>query len=265
MQSARYSSDPADLRKFDPRTEEVKRILTPWKEKQELRQKSIFNFLRSRANITDILKLLQTPFDFRSTKVKSWWNKKIFLKEVSLQEFDKDRLYAVGSDIAAGHAFLPLGVGLQYKGKPWLKLSEGSQVSDELPNEYESGWVLEAIDFSGTRIRYEGLINLRNLNRVHTLIAKKCPYLDDWCLDMISSELLALETIDLSGCEKISSNGLVTLTRLPKLHTLDLSDCPVSDNKDGMLVCLLLQDYNPNLNIRGVTFSESTVKELPIL
>lgn len=247
----KYSS-AAD--RFEPRTDALKRRVQPLKYEQEKRGKSLF-FWENYFSMADIAKSLQVPFDFRSEKIASWVHKQQYSLQVKVQQFKPERLSELGRDLSAAHGLLSIGVGLQFKGKPFLKLDKKRKTT-MLPKEYEDGWLIELIDMSDCPVLYEGLLNIRRLNSVHTLIAQRCCYLDDWCLDIITSELLGLEVLDLSGCQQISPRGLISITRLPNLRTLELNDCPAVTTDDGVLVCLMLLELNPKLSIKGVEFPD---------
>lgn len=242
------------VNKYDPRTTEVKKFLVPWRYRNENKSSNFFRLIEPFTSTTDILKFLQTPFDFRKTKINSWLTKKRYLRDTERQAYSRERQEALGDEISVGHVVLPLGGAIRYKGKPWMKYDLKGDDFTELPETFEEGWLLEAIDVSNCDIRFEGFENFRNLNNVNTLTAQKCPYLDDWCLDLICCELLGLENLDLTGCLNLTPRGLVALTRLPNLHSLNLSDIPAFDSHEGQLMCLLLQDVNERLSIKGVNF-----------
>lgn len=78
-------------------------------------------------------------------------------------------------------------------------------------------------------------------------------YIDAWCLDRITGEYKdSLEYIDLSGCISLDWNGLEVLWRLSNLKTLVLYD--MEHVKDLSLICLMLLDIFPNLDIKGVDY-----------
>ena len=82
------------------------------------------------------------------------------------------------------------------------------------------------------------------------------PMIDAWCLDRITGEYQdSLEYLDLSGCKKLNWNGLECLWRLRKLKVLVLQD--MEHIKDLDLLCLMLLDILPDLQIRGVDYMES--------
>ncbi|KAJ1531535.1 hypothetical protein ONE63_000210 [Megalurothrips usitatus] len=250
---ASYSSI---AKKFDPRNEEVNRTLVPWQYSENYKKRPGFfaGVIQSAGTMTEMIKFLSTPIDLRGSKITSWYEKKLYARDLEQQEYDANRVASLGSNISAAHGFWGLGARVLFKGKAWMKLDPGKH--SNLPEEHDPEFVLEAIDISGCAIHYEGLRHLRNLNGVHSLTARNCPHIDDWCLDIIASELLGLEVLDISGCKRVTPRGLAALKHIPNLHTLDLSDCPALQTDDGILMCILLQDYNPKLNIKGIEYPD---------
>ena len=77
--------------------------------------------------------------------------------------------------------------------------------------------------------------------------------IDAWCIDRITGEYQdTLEYLDLSGCQKLNWNGLESLWRLRKLKVLVLKD--MEHIKDLDLLCLMLLDELPDLEIRGADY-----------
>ena len=77
--------------------------------------------------------------------------------------------------------------------------------------------------------------------------------IDAWCIDRITGEYQdTLEYLDLSGCQKLNWNGLQCLWRLRKLKVLVLKD--MEHIKDLDLLCLMLLEQLPDLEIRGVDY-----------
>ena len=80
----------------------------------------------------------------------------------------------------------------------------------DLPQSYEPGWYVEAIDASDSFLVYEGWHNLRNLAFIKYLDLSYCPFVDDFVMDRITGEYMdTLEYIDLSGCIDVNWNALV--------------------------------------------------------
>ena len=79
------------------------------------------------------------------------------------------------------------------------------------------------------------------------------PLIDVWCMDRITGEFQdSLEYLDVSGCRALNWNGLECLWRLRKLKVLVLHD--MEHVKDLDLICLMLLDVFPDLQIRGVDY-----------
>lgn len=237
---------------LDPRTEKFKKLVTPWEYWDDTKRSRGFQlFDISKIGSADILKMLQTPIDLRTEKIRSWWMRRNHASQVRDQSYDADRHEALGGDLSAGHAVLGVGGSVLYRGKPWIsKINSNNTL--ELPTHFEEGWIMEAIDVSDCSIHFEGLFNIQKLNNVHSFAAKNCSYFDNWCLDHICSELLALKKLDLSGCTLLTPGGLSALIRLPNIESLNLSNIPAFQTKEGALACLLLNDYFPQLEVLGV-------------
>ena len=77
--------------------------------------------------------------------------------------------------------------------------------------------------------------------------------IDAWCLDRLTGEYEdSLEYLDLSGCKSLNWNGLECLWRLRKLKVLVLQD--MEHIKDLDLLCLMLLEILPDLQIKGVDY-----------
>ena len=89
---------------------------------------------------------------------------------------------------------------------------------------------MEAIDASKTELMWEGFDNMVrsdfwqfnlfissfpylqvDLQHLKLLRLADCPYIDDWCMSKLPQFSKSLELLDLSGCSKISANGLSAL------------------------------------------------------
>ena len=119
--------------------------------------------------------------------------------------------------------------------------------------EYEPGWYIEEIDAANSFLVYEGLQNMRNLLYIKKLDLSYSSMVDAWCLDRLTGEYQdSLEYLDISGCKALNWNGLECLWRLRKLKVLVLQD--MEHIKDLNLLCLMLLDILPDLQIRGVDY-----------
>merc|ERR1712039_424483 len=85
-----------------------------------------------------------------------------------------------------------------------------------------------------------------------------CPNLDDFAIDRIVGEYTdTLETLDISGCVDINFGSLECLWKLRRLKTLVLYD--LDHIADLKLLCVLLLDIFPDLDIRGVDYIDATL------
>lgn len=116
-----------------------------------------------------------------------------------------------------------------------------------LPNKYDPDYIVEAIDFSGVDLHYEGLFCFANLARIEWLSLKGNSLLDDWSIDKLSTMFTTLEYLDISECKLVSERGLEALYRMNTLKTLKVTNWHGSEAME--YTCLLLEDVNPNLTI----------------
>ena len=119
--------------------------------------------------------------------------------------------------------------------------------------EYQSGWYIEEIDASRSLLIYEGMQNMRNLMYIKKLDISYSAMVDAWCLDRLTGEYEdSLEYLDLSGCKALNWNGLECVWRLRRLKVLVLQD--MEHIKDLDLLCLMLLEILPDLQIKGVDY-----------
>jgi len=173
------------------------------------------------------------------------------------QRFMRDRVMALGPDLAAASFLLGRNCRVRFKGKDmWFTYRH----SPMLPVVWVEGWHVEEIDASCSNLIYEGIQSLRNLVFLKTLDVSYSPHIDDWCMDRITGEYQdSLEEIDLSGCKAINWSGLECLWRLRKLKVLTLKD--MDHIADLKLLCLMLIEEFPHLEIRGVDYEDRKLLE----
>ena len=79
-------------------------------------------------------------------------------------------------------------------------------------------------------------------------------------MDRITGEYTnTLEYLDLSGCKNLNWNGIECIWRLHKLKKLVLRD--LEHIKDLKMLCLMLLDVLPDLEIVGVDYLETVLLE----
>lgn len=155
----------------------------------------------------------------------------------------------LGNELAAAHFIVHRGGAVKFHGeKKWIQ--QDADGDYKLPRFYESGKVLEAIDFSGTNIYYEGLVNFRGLQNVQWLSFNNCKNIDDWCVDRISAMFKdTVVYLDLRNCTEITHRGLCALYKMLELKILLIDNLYVTESFE--LTGLLLQEVNPKLDIRS--------------
>lgn len=188
---------------------------------------------------------------------------KAYQELVKTQTFIKERLIALGPDLSAAHFLCHRGCRVRFRGKQPPDAdpddTETCFVTHEnaqelLPDQYEPGWYVEEIDASHSSLVYEGFQNLRNLIHLKRLDLSYSPLVDVWCIDRVCGEFQdSLEHLDISGCRALNWNAIESLWRFRKLRTLVLHD--MDHIKDLRLLCLMLLDVFPDLNIKGVDYA----------
>lgn len=129
----------------------------------------------------------------------------------------------------------------------WIRRDDQNEIAYTLPDKYDRTWQLEAIRCDGMELFYEGLENIRRLQRLKFLSFHGVGTFDDWCLDRVSgSEFSALEVLDVSGTA-VTERGLTALYRMPTLRLLIVDDPKRS--RDYELTIALLEDLMPELKV----------------
>nr|ACO15574.1 ATP synthase subunit s-like protein [Caligus clemensi] len=171
---------------------------------------------------------------------------------VKLQLPDERRLTSLGSDLSAAWFLVNRNCRVKFKDQEkWVDAN-----SNSLPSTFKPGHYLECIEASRSQLIYEGLQNLRNLQFLKHLDVSYCEQVDEWFIDRIAGEYKeTLEYLDMSGCYRLDWNGIEPLARLRNLKVLVLHD--LDHIEDLKLLCLLLLEVNPSLEIRGVDYIDT--------
>ena len=94
--------------------------------------------------------------------------KKRYQSLVLSQVFLRDRLKALGPDLAAAHFLCHRNCRVRFRGQDhWTQLEADGSLN--IPAVYVAGWYIEAIEASTAEIVYEGLQNFRNLEYLKVL------------------------------------------------------------------------------------------------
>lgn len=182
--------------------------------------------------------------DFSIGNFPKWFEHQITVHSKLEQRFIPERHMVLGADLATAHFIVHRGGRVKFRGNThWTEKDEKG--SCDLPDKYDSHYILEAVDASNTDLYYEGLSNLCGLRKLKWLSLKNCKYIDDWGLDRISAEFPELEHLDISGCERITERGLESLYRMSSLKTLIITNHYKSVAFE--LTCFMLEDCMTNL------------------
>lgn len=195
----------------------------------------------------DVMTALQQPRDISVKGVKDWYKERRDVMEQAMQAYIPERNEILGKDLAAAHFIVHRGGKVRFVGHTaWTQRDEDDEY--ELPKFFDEKFKVEAIDFEGMDLFYEGLENTRLLHSLKHLSVRNVPRFDDWCLDRVSgSDLIALNTLNLTGT-KITARGLGSLYRIPSLRTL-IVDGSLRGNKEVELTVFMLQDLSPELKV----------------
>lgn len=220
---------------------------TPWHEKEGQHYSFLRTFYSEDSN-TRIIKIFQTPINLSPSAIKKWWANKQEFKNIWMQQYIPERNQMLGNELAAAHFIVHRGGAVKFfADDKWIKADQFNQYS--LPKHYEEDKILQGIDCSGMDLYYEGLVNLRDLHQVEWLSFNGCKHMDDWCMDRISNIFSkALLYLDIRNCPNITDRGLGALYKIKTLKILYVDEM-VSANAFE-LTCLMLQDVNPDLDIR---------------
>lgn len=209
---------------------------------------------------TDFIVMMNAPWDVSKNGLTKWWRRKHREMEIYDQRFVKERHQILGSNLAAAHFLVHRGGKVKFAHSPdWVVKDEDDEY--DLPQNYVSGYVVEAIDANGINLYYEGLQNISHLNGLKFFSLRGCKPIDDFCLDRISSQYPRLEHLDVSNCKNVSERGLEALYRMRSLKTLVVTNHHASPAFE--LTCLMLEDCIPDLkcDIRTPEQEESEKKE----
>lgn len=132
----------------------------------------------------------------------------------------------------------------------------------KLPDRYKDGYFVEGIDctnFHHGGIRFNGLMNLMDLNFLKWLSLKNNSHIDVWCLDRVAGlNGKSLEYLDISGCN-FSLGCINALARMESLKFLVVSD--PGDNPELQAALSMLEQENPNLLIKAEDRENVAVKQ----
>lgn len=247
VQTTDKSEEIAKVVKAVLPTKEDMQWRTPWHQKDGQYYNHLRAFYSAESN-RGLLQMLQAPIDFSPSAIKAWWQRKKKEKDIIMQGYIPERNQTLGNELAAAHFTVYRGGAVKFVGENrWIKQNVLGEYT--LPGHYDGSKVLEAIDCENMTLYYEGLVNYRNLKQVEWLSLKGCENIDDWCLDRISWTFRdTLVYLDLRECQNYTHRGLGALYKMNCLKILYVDDITLNDSFE--LTCLMLQELNPDLDIR---------------
>ncbi|XP_042241409.1 distal membrane-arm assembly complex protein 2-like isoform X2 [Homarus americanus] len=213
------------------------------------------HFVPSTGLNLNLIHALQKGIDLRPSAIKEWYKNLRQKINVADQSFKEDRVAVLGFDLAAAHFLVHRGGKVRFKNATiWNQKDENEEY--ELSRHYIPNIFVEEIDASGVDLIYEGLESMRNLQHLKWLSVANCSNIDDWCIDRICCQYSnSLEHLDISNCPKVTERGITALARLRRLQNLQLNG--LDGIKNIKLLCLLLEDVLPNLQIEGIQYMDS--------
>ncbi|GLD47741.1 ATP synthase subunit s, mitochondrial [Lates japonicus] len=158
---------------------------------------------------------------------------------------DYERIKAVGPDRAAAEWLLRCGAKVRFQGfDRWHHDYNG------LPTGPLGRYKIHAIDATESCIMYRGFDHLDGLKHVEEIKFNKCIYIEDTCLEKLSSIENLQESVymmEVVSCGNVTDKGIVSLHKLRNLEYLFLSDLP--GIKDRQTTVDRLQTALPRLDL----------------
>ncbi|RWS02554.1 atp synthase subunit s-like protein [Dinothrombium tinctorium] len=190
---------------------------------------------------------LSKRYDFSPGGIRRWFTRKEYSYRRQSQLFIPERHGILGPDLAVAHFLLHRKGKVKFKGDP-----EWHTDYKKLPIKFEKDYHVSAIDAQNTGLLYEGVDNLTNLKHLEELNVAHNKDLDDWFCDKISRlfrHSQALRKLDLTGCKRISENGIIALFFIPSLREIIISGTKAAEYDQLELLTILFNDVNPECSI----------------
>ncbi|KAM8914157.1 ATP synthase subunit s, mitochondrial isoform 3-T3 [Spinachia spinachia] len=183
----------------------------------------------------------------RSAARQREWSRRHFWGWLNavFNKVDYERIKAVGPDRAAAEWLLRCGAKVRFQGfDRWQHDYNG------LPTGVLGKYKIQAIDATESCIMYRGFDHLDGLEHVEEIKFNKSIYVEDTCLERLSSIgnlQESLNTMEVVSCGNVTDKGLVALHRLKNLEHLFLRDLP--GIKDRQTTVDRLQTALPRLDL----------------
>ncbi|KAM8833822.1 ATP synthase subunit s, mitochondrial isoform 2-T2 [Synchiropus picturatus] len=158
---------------------------------------------------------------------------------------DYERIKAVGPDRAAAEWLLRCGAKVRFQG-----FERFHHDYNGLPTGPLGKFKIQAIDASESCIMFKGFDHLDGLEHVEEIKFNKCIYIEDACLERLSSIQTLQESLymmEVVSCGNVTDKGIVALHQLKNLEYLFLSDLP--GIKDKQTTADRLQTALPRLDL----------------
>ncbi|KAM9354350.1 ATP synthase subunit s, mitochondrial [Pholidichthys leucotaenia] len=183
----------------------------------------------------------------QSAVVRMEWSRRHFWSWLNavFNKVDYDRIKAVGPDRAAAEWLLRCGAKVRFQG-----FDRWHQDYNGLPTGPLGRYRIQAIDATESCIMYKGFDHMDGLKYVEEIKLNKCIYIEDTCLERLSSiENLqeSLYMMEVVSCGNVTDKGIITLHKLRNLEYLFLSDLP--GIKDKQMTVERLKTALPRLDI----------------
>lgn len=143
---------------------------------------------------------------------------------------DHERIKAVGPDRAAAEWLLRCGAKVRFQG-----FERWHHDYNALPTGPLDRYKILGIDATESCIMHQGFDHLEGLKYLEEIKLKKCIYIEDGCLERLSSiENLqsSVKSMEVVSCGNVTGKGLIALHKLRNLEYLFLSDLPGIKDKE---------------------------------
>ncbi|XP_070835726.1 ATP synthase subunit s, mitochondrial [Chaetodon trifascialis] len=175
------------------------------------------------------------------------WSRRRFWSWLNavFNKVDYERIKAVGPDRAAAEWLLRCGAKVRFQGfERWHHDYNG------LPTGPLGRYKIQAIDATESCIMYRGFDHLDGLKYLEEIKFNKCIYIEDTCLERLSSTENLQESLymmEVVSCGNVTDKGVIALHRLRNLEYLFLRDLPGISDKHATVD--RLQTALPRLEI----------------
>lgn len=171
-------------------------------------------------------KTMQAAVNQRSQGCRHFWG---WLNAV-FNKVDYERIKAVGPDRAAAEWLLRCGAKVRFEG-----FERWHYDYNALPTGPLGRYKIQAIDATESCIMHHGFDHLDGLKYLEEIKFNKCIYIEDGCLERLSSiENLqdSMYLMEVVSCGNVTDKGIIALHKLRNLEYLFLSDLPGIKDKE---------------------------------